>query len=80
MENIFVISGIISIIFMLFKFFEMRVIDKESKPLKVLIRDAIVVYFSIIIGNFIYGQLNYGINKIEGGAKGTPVFIDNPEF
>jgi len=80
MENIYVVAGIISIIFMLFKFFEMRVIDKESKPLKVLIRDAIVVYFSIIIGNFIYGQLNDGIHKIEGGAKGTPVFIDNPEF
>ena len=48
MTNIFVVAAIISITFLLAKFFEMRYIEKESKPLKLLIRDAFLVYFSVI--------------------------------
>jgi hypothetical protein len=76
MDNIFVIAGIISVIFLIIKFIEMRFVDKESKPLKLLIRDAIVVFFSVISGNFIMEQLSPVMQK--GGV--TPVFTDNPEF
>ena len=57
MQNIFVIAGIISVIFFIVKFIEMRFVDKESKPLKFLIRDSLLVYFSVIAGNFIIEQL-----------------------
>ena len=43
MENTFVIAAIISITFLLAKFLEMRYIEKESKPLKFLMRDAFLV-------------------------------------
>ena len=76
MDNIFVIAGIISVIFLVIKFTEMRFVDKESKPLKLLIRDTIVVFFSVISGNFIMEQLSPVMQK--GGV--TPVFTDNPEF
>ncbi len=76
MDNIFVIAGIISVIFLVIKFIEMRFVDKESKPLKLLIRDTIVVFFSVISGNFIMEQLSPVMQK--GGV--TPVFTDNPEF
>ncbi len=76
MDNIFVIAGIISVIFLIIKFIEMRFVDKESKPLKLLIRDTIVVFFSVISGNFIMEQLSPVMQK--GGV--TPVFTDNPEF
>jgi len=76
MDNIFVIAGIISVIFLIIKFIEMRFVDKESKPLKLLIRDTIVVFFSVISGNFIIEQLSPVMQK--GGV--TPVFTDNPEF
>ena len=33
MENIFVVAGIISVIFFIVKFLEMRFVEKESKPL-----------------------------------------------
>ena len=79
MENIFVVAGFISIIFLVMKFVEMRFLDKESKPLKVLIRDALLVYFSVISGYFIMEQLSDGMKKMDGG-KATPVFVDNPEF
>ena len=53
MENIFIIAAVISFIFLIIKFIEMRFVEKESKPLKLLIRDTLVVYISVIFGNFI---------------------------
>jgi hypothetical protein len=79
MSNIFVVAAFISITFLLAKFLEMRYIEKESKPLKLLIRDSFVVYFSVIIANFVMEQIN---PVLKGGtvAKVTPVFTDNPGF
>jgi len=81
MNNIFIIAGIISVIFFIVKFIEMRFVDKESKPLKFLIRDSLLVYFSVIAGNFITEQLSPVIqNGGEGGVTNPAVFTDNPGF
>lgn len=80
MDNIFLIAAIISFIFLIAKFIEMRFVDKESKPLKVLIRDALVVYFSVVSGHFILNQIKPLIKDIAGGSKVTQVFTDNPGF
>ena len=77
MENIFTISAIISSAFFIVKFIEMRFIEKESKPLKNLIKDTLLVYFSVIISNFIINQINPLVNSVQ---KITPVFTDNPGF
>lgn len=79
MKNIFVYAIIISFIFLLVKFFEMRFIEKESKPLKLLIRDGFLVYFTVIIGNFLIDQIN-PITKGETNSHATPIFTDNPCF
>ena len=79
MENIFLVAGIISVIFFISKFLEMRYIEKEPKPLKILIRDALVVYVSVVVGDFILNQLTPVIN--ETVAPTTPLaFTDNPPF
>jgi hypothetical protein len=79
MDNIFLVAGIISVIFFIAKFLEMRYIDEEPKPLKLLIRDALVVYVSVVIGSFILDQLNPVIN--ETVAPVCPLaFTDNPPF
>ena len=79
MDNIFIIAAIVSVIFVIAKFIEMRFVDKEAKPLKLLIRDALLVYISVIIGYFILGQLKPMIQ--DGGAISAPqVFTGNPEF
>ena len=80
MENIFVVAAVISVTYIIGKFIEMRFIEKESKPLKLLIRDALVVYFSVIFGDFIIRQVNPVLHSVTGGAKITPVFTDNPGF
>jgi hypothetical protein len=80
MENIFIFAAIISIIFFITKFIEMRFVDKESKPLKLLIRDALLVYFSVVAGHFIIGQINPLLRGGSSNSFVTPVFTDNPGF
>ena len=80
MDNIFVIATIVSIVYFIAKFIEMRYIEKESKPLKHLIRDALVVYFSVICGFFILDQIKPMIQSGGNEPTTTPVFTDNPEF
>jgi len=46
----------VSIVYLLFRFLEMRFIVKENKPLKFLLRDTLVVYISYIVGIFMYQQ------------------------
>jgi len=77
MDNIFVIAAIMSIIFLVVKFIEMRFVEKESKPLKILIRDALLVYFSVVSGYYIIDQFEPVINK---GVYTTPIFTDSPNF
>lgn len=77
--NIFITSTIIAITFLVVKFLEMRYIEKESKPLKFLLRDTFLVYFSVIIGNFVIDQVNPNMKGGTGKAF-TPVFTDNPGF
>lgn len=79
--NIFVLAGIISVVFVLAKLAEQKFIDKdkESKPIKLLVRDALVVYISVVSGDFILDQLKPFI-EVET-TTGTPeVFVDNPDF
>jgi len=80
MDNIFIIATIISVIYFIVKFIEMRYLEKESRPLKHLIRDALVVYFSVICGYFILQQVKPMIQEGGNGSTVTPVFTDNPEF
>ena len=80
MASVFVIAGVISITFLLAKFLEMRFIEKESKPLKFLIRDALLVYFSVVFGYFVIGQINPMLKGGSSGSTITPVFTDNPGF
>lgn len=79
MENIFLVAGIISVIFFIAKFLEMRYVEEDPKPLKILVRDSLLVYVSVVTGNFIVEQLNPVIN--ENVLPLEPLaFTDNPPF
>ena len=79
MDNIFINAAVISIVFLISKFVEMRFIDKESKPLKLLIRDTLLVYFSVVSGYFILTQFSQTITHGSTSVT-TQVFTDNPGF
>ena len=79
MDNIFLVAGIVSIIFFIAKFLEMRYVDNESKALKYLVRDSLLVYISVICGCFIIDQLTPVIESTSS-SNPTLVFTDNPPF
>ena len=74
MSNYFIIVLISSIMYLVFKFIEMRFILKENKPLKELFRDTLIVYLSVVAGLFVSDQFN---SKVSSAPK---VFTDAPNF
>jgi hypothetical protein len=80
MENIFIIASLISFFYLIVKFIEMRFIEKDNKPLKVLIKDTLVVYLCVLLGNFIVEQINPSLLGEEATNTVTQVFTDNPGF
>jgi len=76
MDNIYIVALSVSIVFIISKFFEIRFILKEKVNLKQLLIDSILVYFSVIIGNFVIEQF---ADKAKNLTQ-APVFIDTPKF
>ena len=62
-------SSVISIIYLVFKYLEMKVITKDIKPIKLIIRDALIVFISSISGFFVLSQFENNVNlKSQPGA------------
>jgi hypothetical protein len=79
MDNIFLVAGIVSVIFFIGKFLEMRYVDQEPKPLKVMVRDSLLVYVSVVLGIFLLGQLEPVIHETVVPVEPL-AFTDNPPF
>lgn len=75
-NSIFYISFAVSFCFLIFKFVEMKFIVKENIPVKILARDTLLVYLSVLLGNFVYSQI--GAENLIG--KVPEVFTNSPEF
>ena len=76
MDNIFIIGCVISVVFFLVKFLEMRFSTEEPRPLKHIMRDSLVVYVSCIIGYYLLLQF-----QPDGTANHhIEVFTDVPGF
>jgi hypothetical protein len=72
-------SSVISVIYFLFKFLEMRFVLKENKPIKELTKDTFFVFLSVTVGLMVLEQFN--LNEIVGNFKTVPsVFVSNPDF
>lgn len=76
MESSFISAGAIAVIYIIIKVVEMRVILKETKPIKDLVRDTVIVYLSSILGIFVLDQFAAGITKVSP----TSAFTGNPDF
>ena len=77
MEKYILHSGIIEFIYILMKFVEMRMIKKDKKDVKDLIRDTIIVYLSAIVGLYIISEFMPSESVIK---TVTNVFTDTPGF
>lgn len=79
MTEVFIYSLAISTVFFLFKFLEMKFVpDDEKKPLKIVIKESLVVYFASVLGIYMYSQ--FDSKEIKSSGKSTMAFIDKPSF
>ena len=64
----------------------MRVVQKETYPLKILVKDCLIVFASVIVGNFVIEQLTPTLGLIDDSTKASlapsspAVFLENPDF
>ena len=59
MTELFIYALAISTVFFLFKFLEMKFVpDDEKKPLKVVIKESLFVYFASVVGIYLYSQFD----------------------
>lgn len=79
MNNQVLTSVIISVIYFLCKFLEMRFVIKENRPLKQLVIDTLVVFISATMALIILEQFN--LSELIGNIKASPsAFINSPDF
>ena len=79
MENIYIISTIIAFLYLLIKFAEMRMVNKETKTIKELVTDSLIVFISVICGNFVFVQMQ-PLSEMILGDGNAQAFTDNPNF
>ncbi len=85
--KIVIVGIVVSVVYFLLKFMEMRFVDPENqKPVKVLVRDSIMVCISAVLGVFVLNQFENisgggGGSGSGSGSGGAPaVFVDTPGF
>jgi hypothetical protein len=88
MRELFILATMITALFCISKFVEMKYLNQEDKPLKEVVRDALVVFVSSLTGGFVYFNCRNMITdffnvvtetKVLNTAT-TQVFTEKPEF
>lgn len=78
------ISIAATVLFIIVKLVEMKFIEKETRPIKFLVRDALVVFACVFAPMFAYFQMNETVTELIGGPSvaGAPaqIFTDTPGF
>ena len=77
MEKVLIFAISITILFCILKFLEMKYIDREIKPLKYFVRDAIMVFSSSIL--CVYVLLHYDKNITDLFAVVTETKVFSPD-
>jgi hypothetical protein len=88
MEKLFYIALLVTFLFSIIKVLEMKFIDKEWKPLKHIIRDAVITFVCTLGGSFMYfgmdgsvtDFLNVVTNNKSFNMSATQIFTGEPEF
>jgi len=85
----FVISILVTALFCLAKFIEMKYVENELKPLKFLMRDAVIVFICSVASTFIFFNMDVSLSdflNVMTETKTAPVggaaeiFTEAPGF
>lgn len=88
MEKLFLVALLITFLFSVIKLLETKYLEKKWKPLKFVIRDALIVFSSSVVGLIVFFSINGTLtdffnvitqNKVINPAA-TQIFTDEPGF
>jgi hypothetical protein len=80
-KNIFITAGVISVLFCIIKLSEIKMVLKEDIDLKMVLKDTLIVFFSVVTGTLLVDQLKPMIyENAEKLIKNPPIFTDLPSF
>jgi hypothetical protein len=84
METPIMISIAAMVLFVVAKLLEMKFVEKEARPMKFLVRDALIVFACAFAPAFAFFQMGDSVSELIGGSTvaGAPtqIFTDAPEF
>jgi hypothetical protein len=80
-KNIFITAGVISVLFFILKLSEIKMVLKEDIDLKMVLKDTLIVFCSVVTGTLLVDQLKPMIyENAEKLIKNPPIFTDLPSF
>ena len=62
-HSVFISGLAVSLIYLVFRFAEMKLLTKEKVPLKILFRHTLIVYVSVVLGFLLLSQFGEKIIK-----------------
>jgi len=88
MEQFLIPAIIATAVFSMLKFLEMKYLDKQMKPLKNVIRDALIVFVASFVGTYAFSLFGGSVQEFFNivtenktlNAAATQVFTDVPGF
>jgi hypothetical protein len=88
MEREFILAAFVTLMFSVMKFVEMKYVDKESKPMKLFVRDSIIVFICTLLSSYLFfsfdGYISDFFNVVTDSKvinpANTQVFTDVPGF
>jgi hypothetical protein len=80
-KNIFMNAGVISVLFFIIKLSEVKIVLKEDVDLKMVLKDTMIIFLSVVMGTLLVDQLKPMIyENAEKLIKNPPIFTDLPSF
>jgi hypothetical protein len=87
-DHIFLVAFFSVILFMIARFIEMKFIDKEYKPLKILMKDAVMVFSATLVASYGFFYMNGSFKDFMNvitetkvlDPAATQIFTDAPAF
>ena len=82
------VAVLTTFLFCLIKLLQMKFLEKEMRPLKDLVRDALMVFVAGFVGYFLYFKMDGTISDFFNAvtetnvisATNTEIFTDKPDF
>jgi multisubunit Na+/H+ antiporter MnhB subunit len=88
MEKMLMVALITTCLFCFVKLLQMKYLEKEMRPLKEMVRDAIMVFVAAFAGYFLYFKMDGTLSDFFNAVTetnvihpaNTEIFTDKPDF